>query len=214
MKRLFLTSSIGTPGVGASIRSRLGHNKPLTTVFITTPIEVEDMTDDQWYQDDRKALTDNGFEIFDYTITGKGEDDIKRDLGNCECIYISGGNNNYLLGKSQECNFAPFVRDYVNKGNLYIGTSAGSIVTGPLLPPYLWGEEKGYFNLADYSCYNIVNFTVIPHWGSKWFQEKYLNGRTEQIYDKQAQPFVLINDYEYVEVIDDNYRIIDVRNEK
>lgn len=46
MKRLFLTTSIGSVGVGKSIRAHLTHNKTLKTAFITTPIEVEDMTDD------------------------------------------------------------------------------------------------------------------------------------------------------------------------
>jgi dipeptidase E len=105
MKRLFLTSSISTAQVGESIRAKLGHSRKLTTAFITTPIEVEDMSDDDWYQADRNALQHNGFEIFDYTITEKSEFELKKDLTKIDCLYISGGNEFYLKQQANKNNF-------------------------------------------------------------------------------------------------------------
>lgn len=214
MKRLFLTSAIGTPGVGESIRAKLGHDKKLKTAFITTPIEVEDMTDDQWYRDDRAALTKNGFTFFDYTITDKSSKDLEKDLSSVDAIYIPGGNTNHLLEQSQKSGFIKFVREFTDSGKLYIGTSCGSIIAGPAIPPYLWGDEVGAPNLTDYSGYSLVNFNLIPHWGSNIFRDAYLGGRMSQIYADSIQPFVLCNDHQYVEVLGDKYRIIDVRNEK
>ena len=214
MKHLFLCSAIGIGGVGESIRRHLGHDKKLKTVFITTPIEVEDMTDDSWYQDDRKALNGNGFDIFDYTITGKSEADIRADLKSVDAIYVSGGNTNHLLQESHKSNFSHIIRDFVDSGKIYISTSAGSIITGPQLPPYLWGDEVGAPNLTDYTCWNLVNFTVIPHWGSDLFKDKYLNERMSQVYSESVQPFILCNDHEYVEVQDESFKIIDSRTEK
>ena len=213
MKQLFLTSAIGTPGVITSIRRHLGHNRNLKTAFITTPVEVEDMTDDSWYQADRSALANNGFYFFDYTITSKTAEQIGKDLADIEALYISGGNTNYLLQKSQNSGFAPFVRELIDRGTLYISTSAGSIITGPTLPPYLWDDQKKAPNLSDYTSYNLVNFTIIPHWGSPCFRKEYLGSRIEQIY-QDPQSFLLLNDNQYVEVKDDEFRIIDVRNEK
>lgn len=214
MKHLFLTSSIGTPGVGESIRTNLGHSKPLKTAFITTPIEVEDMSDDSWYRDDRSALTQNGFNFFDYTLTGKKESDFQRDLGDTDAIYFSGGNTRHLLKQSQLSNFIPFIRSYVDSGKLYLGTSAGSIIAGPALPPYLWGEEKDVPDLTDFLTYALVDFTLIPHWGSNIFRDSYLGGRMSQIYSETIQPFILCNDHEFIEVIEDQFRIIDVRHEQ
>lgn len=211
MQHLFLTSSIGTPGVGESIRAKLGHNRPLKTAFITTPIEVEDMTDDSWYQADRTAMINNGFEIFDYTLTGEKESDFERDLDGTDAIYFSGGNTRHLLKQSQLSNFIPFIRRYVDSGKLYLSTSAGSIIAGPQLPPYLWGEEKDAPDITDFTAYSLVNFTLIPHWGSAWFRDLYLGGRMGQIYSESSQPFILCNDHEYVEVQDDHSKIIDVR---
>jgi dipeptidase E len=213
-QHLFLCSAIGISGVGESVRRHLGHNRKLKTAFVTTPIEVEDMSDDSWYQDDRKALTRNDFEIFDYTITGKKSTSFTRDLGSVDAIYVSGGNTNHLLQQSHKSNFASFIRDFVDSGKIYVSTSAGSIITGPQLPPYLWGDETDVPDLTNYTCWNLVNFTLIPHWGSEIFRDKYLSERMSQIYTDSVQPFVLCNDHEYVEVIGDKYRIVDVRSEK
>lgn len=214
MKHLFLTSSIGTPGVGESIRVKLGHNKPLKTAFITTTVEVEDMSDDSWYQADRTALTKNGFDFFDYTVTSKSESDFHHDLSDIDAIYVSGGNTNHLLQESHKSKFDEFINDFVNSGKIYVSTSAGSIITGSQLPSYLWDDHIAVPDLTDYKCWNLVNFTFIPHWGSDIFKDKYLNDRMSQIYSESVQPFVICNDHEYVEVVDDKYRIIDVRKEK
>jgi len=211
MKHLFLTSSIGTPGVAESICAKLGLHKPLKTAFITTPVEPPSEQEDlSWYETDRAALTKNSFDFFDYTITGKTLKQIKQDLVDIEVLYVSGGDSNYLLEQSQKSGFIDFVRNYANTGKPYIGTSAGSIITGPMLPHYLWIDESRVVNLKDFTAYGLVNFTLIPHWGCRFFKDLYLGGRMSQIYLESLQPFVLCNDHQYVEVTDDWYKIIDV----
>ncbi len=214
MQHLFLTSSIGTPNVARSIRTRLGHSRSLKTAFITTPIETPGEQEDlAWYKTDRAALRSAGFEYFDYTVTNKQANDFSRDLSVADVIYVSGGNTRHLLKQSQLSGFIPFVQKFVNSGKIYISTSAGSIITGPTLPPYLWGEEIDVPDIVDYNSYNFVDFTFIPHWGSRWFKDLYLGGRVEQIYAENLQPFILCNDHQYVEVVGDKYQIIDVRHE-
>lgn len=211
MKRLFLTSSIGTPGVATSIIKKLSDLPKLRTAFITTPVETKgEAVDLSWLQEDRQAMVDAHFDLFDYTITGKTSDQIKTDLLEVDIIYMSGGNTNYLLDKSQQTGFIKVVQEWVESGKPYISTSAGSIIAGPEIPPYMWGDEIDQRKLESYAGYNFVNFTVIPHWGSPHFEDKYLKGRMEQIYSDKNQPFVLINDNQYVEVADDLCKIIDV----
>ncbi len=213
MQHLFLASSIGTPGVGESIRAKLGHKRKLKTAFITTPIEVEDMTDDEWYQADRSALSKNDFDLFDYTITNKNLQQIKDDLVDIDVLYISGGTENYLLEQSQKSGFIDFVKQFVDSGKPYIGTSAGSIIAGSVLPPYLRDDSRQAEKAIKYDCYNLVNFTTVPHWGSNEFRDKYLHERKEAMYTADSS-FIFLTDMQYVEVRGDNYRIIDVRREQ
>lgn len=214
MKRLFLCSAVGIPGVGESVRSHLGHDKKLKTVFITTPVEVEDMTDDSWFQDDHSALINNGFDIFDYTITGKSESDIRHDLMDIEVMYISGGNEFYLKQQANKNNFGSFVKKFVDSGKIYIGTSCGSIIMAPDMAPALniTDIKDCPEPITDFAGFGIVDFLPMPHWGSTDFKELYLGERKDKMYSTKS-PIILLNNYEYVEVQGDHYRIIDVRRE-
>jgi len=214
MKHLFLCSAIGIPGVGESVRRHLGHDKKLKTAFITTPIEVEDMTDDSWYQDDHNALIKNGFDIFDYTITGKSQSEINQDLKDIEALYISGGNEFYLKQQANKNNFGDFVRQFVNSDKPYIGTSCGSIIMASDMSPALNITDITSCPepITDLTGFGIVDFLPMPHWGSKDFKNLYLGERKEKMYSEKWK-IILLNNYEYVEVQNDRYRIVDVRRE-
>lgn len=215
MKHLYLTSAIGIPGVAESVRAKLGRGKLLKTAFITTPVEVEDMTDDSWYQDDKKALTQNGFNIFDYTITGKSGENIRHDLSDIDAMYVSGGNEFYLKQQANKNNFGQFVREFVDSGKPYIGTSAGSIIMAPDMTPALniTDTQNCPEPITDLTGFGIVDFLVMPHWGSDDFKDLYLGERKAKMYSEKWQ-IILLNNYEYIEVMDDQFRIIDARREK
>lgn len=213
MQHLLLCSAIGEEGVAKSFRDRIDKKGLLKTVFITTPVEPPgEQQDLSWYETDRSALREAGFDIFDYTVTGKTPQDLENDLVGIDAIYVSGGNTRHLLHHSQASGFDNFVRQFVKSGKPYISTSAGSIITAPYLPQYFWGEDAETPYCTDFNAYNLVNFNFVPHWGSSWFKDLYLKGRMDKIY-VQDRSFVLCNDYEYVEVLGDKYRIIDVRRE-
>ncbi|HBD02210.1 TPA: hypothetical protein DCZ17_01705 [Candidatus Collierbacteria bacterium] len=74
----------------------------------------------------------------------------------------------------------------------------------------MWGDEDKAPSLTDFACYNLVNFTLLPHWGSDFFRDSYLGKRLSQIYVDSLPPFIVCNDHQYVEVKDDWYQIVDV----
>ena len=61
-------------------------------------------------------------------------------------------------------------------------------------------------------AFGLVNFSVVPHWGSDNFKEKYLGGRIKKIYNENQPPFILLANHQYIKVIDDSFSIIDVNN--
>lgn len=216
MTHLFLTSSIGIPGVGESIRASLGHDKKLKTVFVTTPVEGDsDQSDLSWVDEDRLGLNKNNFITFDYTITGKSLSQIQSDLSDIEVLYISGGNEFYLKEKSNESGFEKFVHTFVEKSGLYIGTSCGSIIAGTDMSPIQQLSDLDTLsNPVDTRGYGLVDFTILPHWGSDNFKERWLSEDSFNLMYKSKSPLIALNNFEYVEVVDDKYRIIDIRGEK
>ena len=139
-KNLFLTSSIHL--VAQDIAKNLDLTQNNRLVYITTAAEPK-TGDLSWLANDRKALVDAGFDVSDYTITPKTKTQIENDLVGFEYIYLSGGNSVYLLQKSQQSGFIDIIKDLIlNKGKIYIGTSAGSIIAGPKLHDYLIKENE------------------------------------------------------------------------
>lgn len=214
MKHLFLTSSVGS--VAHDIARKLDLSSHNTLVFITTPTEPkEEQGDLQWLADDRQSLVDAGFQVTDYTITGKTKTELLRDLQRYDYIYMSGGDTFYLLHQSQQTGFIDVVRDFILKqGKTYIGTSAGSIITGTACPDYLLSYSVMRDGVENKFGYGFVPFIILPHWGSEYFREKYLGSRLNLAYKDDQYPLVALTDSQYIHIQDDRMTFVDVkRNE-
>lgn len=211
MKHIFLTSSVNE--VAHDVVKHIDLSKGNKLAFIYTASEVEEGGRlSPWNDNDRKALIEAGFDVFDYTITDKTKDQINQDLKDVDIIYVSGGNTFYLLEKAQQSGFTNLVKDYVEKQEkIYIGTSAGSIVAGPdIYPTYKIDYANKAPNLDGYEGFSLVNFCVMPHWGSDSFKELYLNNRLDHAYKKSQVPLVLLNDKQYAHIKDDQIELVTV----
>lgn len=207
MKRLFLTSSVSF--VAQDIAKRI-DTKGKKLAFVITPAEVEDGPLD-WLKADRQSLVDIGFEVTDYTFTGKTKEQVREFLKDCDVLYMSGGNTFWFLKKIQEANCADVIRSFVESGKIYIGTSAGSIIAGAnILPTRNLEKFNRIPKLESYEGLGFVNFVIMAHWGSKSFKERYVNERMEQGYTEDYS-IVLLPDDSYILVEDDNYKIIKVK---
>jgi dipeptidase E len=207
--RLFLTSTVDA--VAHDIAKRIDITSGNTLVFIDTAAEPE-IGDKQWLKDDRQSLVDAGFAVTDYTITNKTEDQLFAELKVYDYIYLSGGNTFYLLQQSIKSGFIPVVRKLIiDFKKTYIGTSAGSIIAGPKLQDYLIEADDPLVKSHEGAqAYGLVNFTILPHWGSELFRKLYLEGRLEIAYKKDQVPLVLLTDSQYVLVEDEVIQFIDV----
>lgn len=206
--QLFLTSSVHA--VAHDVANKLDLSKTNKLVFIDTAAEKEREAgeDMEWLVNDRQALVDAGFKVTDYTITGKNKETLEQDLKDFDYIYLSGGSSAYLLDESRKSGFSELIHTLVvEQGKTYIGTSAGSIVAGPRLLDYFLTDE---LELDDISGYGLVNFTLVPHWGSKSFREAYLGERRNIAYRNNQVPLLVLTDSQYVHVVDGKMEIINV----
>jgi len=180
-------------------------------LFITTASEVEE-GDKQWLEEDRNSLINIGLKIIDYTITGKNQNYFIKDFKDIHYVFVSGGNAFYLLEKAQQSGFINFINEYMQKDNVYFGSSAGACIAGPDIYPLLNVDnaEKAP-NLNGYKGFGFIDIFIFPHWGSKDFKELYLNHGLEQAYSNKYK-LILLTDYQYLSVNDDgSYKIIDIK---
>jgi dipeptidase E len=173
--------------------------------YIPTATEVE-KGDTQWSDDDRQALIDAGFQVSDFTVTGKNKQEVQQMLDNTDFVFVSGGNTFYLLQEMRKSGFAELIKGYVDNGLLYGGTSAGSVVAGPDI-----ALIKGLDNpalapeLSDYTGLGLVDVVVLPHWGSAHFQDRYQ--KMMQSGYKKGLKLVLLTDDQYLLVNENTYTI-------
>jgi dipeptidase E len=205
---IFLTSSIHA--VAHDIARKLNLSKANKLVFINTASEPKGECEDlEWQKIDRQKLVGAGFVVSDYSITGKSRNELETDLSSFDYIYLSGGSTFYLLQQSQQSGFTSLIKELIQeKGKVYIGTSAGSIIAGPKLLEY--HQMEGVI-LEDRKAYDLVNFTTVPHWGSEDFKDKYLGGRIATTYREDQVPLILLTDDQYVHVQNGTMEIIDVK---
>ncbi len=209
MKQLFLTSEVNM--VSSDIRKKIKtKNGTLKTAYITTPLERGHEDDDLiWSKENQSSMLRAGFEIFEYTITDKRREDLEKDLGECDVIYVEGGSLVHMMNQVRASGFDFFIIDFLNKGGVYIGTSTGSFIaaqdTGPglSLETYL---EEGF----DTKGIGLVNFLVMPHWGTDVFRESYIK-MPKDAYDMKV-PMIILNDLQYVWVHGENMHIVDLAN--
>lgn len=209
MKKLFLASSVET--AGPALGREIGNPKNLKLAFVATAGEVEQ--EKQWILDDRHGLEKAGFNITDYTITDKTPEDIKKDLDPFDVIHVNGGDTFYLLFQARKSGFDKWIKEKVEREEIiYTGSSAGSQACAPsvLESKYFENEEWGE-KLGTFEGFNLVNFLVLPHWGSELFKDKYISHRMEMAY-KPNNKMILLNDFQYVKVVGDTYKIVDIRD--
>lgn len=83
-----------------------------------------------------------------------------------DVIYVCGGNTYAILQKMKETGLDKFIIEAVNKGVLYIGVSAGSIIAGKTIDIAGWGSEgdSNDVGLKDLSGFGFTDVAVFPHY--------------------------------------------------
>lgn len=173
--------------------------------FIPTAAEVED-GDLQWLKDDRQALVDAGFQVTDFTVTGKSKDEVAAMLNQTDFVFVSGGNTFFLLQEMKKSGFADLIGDYVANGGVYGGSSAGSVVAGPDISLVQGLDDPSLApELADHAGLGLTDVVVFPHWGSEHFQNRY--EKVMKSGYKTGLKIVLLTDDQYLLVRDKAYTI-------
>jgi dipeptidase E len=173
--------------------------------FIPTAAEVE-KGDLQWLYDDRQALVDAGFQMTDFTLTGKSTKQVKEMLENTDFVFVSGGNTFFLLQEMKKSGFADLIKDFVAKGMVYGGSSAGSIVAGPDISLVKELDDPAMApELIDYTGLELTDVVTFPHWGSEHFSKRY--EKVMKSGYKKGLKIVLLTDDQYLLVNDGKYTI-------
>jgi dipeptidase E len=162
MKKLFLTS------VAANMMTKIvpmldNPVKELKVAFI--PTAGDPYGDNKpWMDADRQKLVDLGFDVFDFDLKSKKQDEVNATLTKADIIFVAGGNTFYLLEKARKSGFDKVCQKLIDEGKIYIGSSAGSYLVCPTIEAAAWKHsDKNIVNLTDLTALNLVPFIITAH---------------------------------------------------
>ena len=81
----------------------------------------------------KKQIEENGYDVEEIDIENKTQKELKEFFDNKNIIHMEGGNTFYLLKAVRKTGFAEILKELLNEGKVYIGTSAGSLIVGPTI---------------------------------------------------------------------------------
>lgn len=197
MKRIYLTSQSSRDARRIAQEINLVHPK---TAFIYTAAEQEYL-DADWFLSMKRSLIDNGFDIVEYTVTGKTYDDILEFISSVDVIYVCGGNTFHLMEMTLESGFDKVLQNVLDE-KIYIGQSAGSVLLGNSIA---LKSNPPKTDLTNFDGLKLVNFTIVPHWGRADAKKDKL-ALFEKMYDLDDN-VVLLKDGSYIFTDGDTYEI-------
>jgi len=103
-----------------------------------------------------------GFNTIDFIDI---ENDPRADFSKYSVIYVCGGNTFKLLKHAREANFKDIIIKLLERGGVYIGVSAGTIILTPTIQAAaLIDPDPNIVGISDFTGLNIVDFEIHPHY--------------------------------------------------
>jgi dipeptidase E len=206
MKQLFLTSSSDYV-MDDIVKRLLKSPKELNLAFINTAAEVEE-GDHWWLRAEKEKLIEVGFNVDEFSIKGMSKDEIEDKLKDKQVIYFCGGNTFYLLDQVIKIGCDEIIKNKIENGVIYIGSSAGSMIVGKRIDLVSTIDDRSKAPDLKSNGLGIVDLAVLPHWGSDKFRDEYLKG-FEAMYTEGIKIVPLTNQ-QYIWVKDDLIQTIQI----
>jgi len=104
----------------------------------------------------KKVFESINLNILDYT-----KDNIKEQLKICDGIFTGGGNTFLLLNKLYEFNLIDDLRNKINSGIPYLGTSAGTNICGLSIGTT---NDMPIIHVNSFRSLGIIDLNINPHY--------------------------------------------------
>ena len=95
-------------------------------------------------------------EIIDYT-----NEDLRESLENCDGIFIGGGNTFLLLNKLYQFSLIDILKNKIDSGIPYLGTSAGTNICGMTIGTT---NDMPIIHVKSFEALGIIHLNINPHY--------------------------------------------------
>ena len=122
---------------------------------------------------DRIALEKYGLDVVEMDVKNRSEEEIREAIDGVDIVLVAGGNTFYLMEKLKKSGADKVIKEFIEKGGMYIGSSAGSIICCPTIEG---AEEFDDPSLApkldNFDGMGIFKDVIIRHTQKKKYFER------------------------------------------
>ncbi len=205
MKKLFL-ASVAYKTLDKVLPLLPAVPSQLKLAFIPTASELYD--DVSWLDKDRDKLVEMGFAVKDVSLKDSGIEKLRIELANIDVVFVAGGNTFYLLEKVIESGFDVLIKEMIDRGVVYIGSSAGSVLVSPTIE-FVAGfdDPSAAPSLKSFNGLKIVDFLVAPHYQDQEYEVPF----TKMLHEWQNKEYELklLTNNQALIVDDDKLRVVE-----
>ncbi|MFZ2303190.1 MAG: GrpB family protein [Minisyncoccia bacterium] len=126
--------------------------------YIAKLIPEKKEKNEKWLNDYKREWIKRGYDVVIADLKDDSEK-TEQKLESVDVIDVTGGDVNYLLDWARKSKLNTYLRNLLDRGVVYIGTSAGSGLLNPDIGLTWW--EPGMS--ADHVGLGFVDFVVVPH---------------------------------------------------
>lgn len=206
MKLLLTSAGLSNKSIVDALLNMAGRNfAELNLAFIPTAANVED-GGKSWLIDDLANCKKLGFKQIDIVdISAIAKDLWLPRLEASDVLLFGGGNTFHLMSWIEKSGLKNVLPKMLEK-KIYVGISAGSIVTSKrvsLLNVFYENEFKN----ENQSGLGFVDFQIRPHLNSPYFPKANLKN-LQKIAEKFSETFYAIDDSTAIKVVDGQIEIV------
>ena len=103
----------------------------------------------------------NVFKILNLEIIDYTNEDLKESLEKCDGIFIGGGNTFLLLDKLYQYSLIDILKNKIDSGIPYLGTSAGTNICGITIGTT---NDMPIVHVKSLEALGIIDFNINPHY--------------------------------------------------
>ena len=148
----------------------------------------------------KASMQELGLNFEEIDIEGKTKDELYKFFEDKNVIHVEGGNTYYLIKTMKQNGCDQVLKDLVDHGKIYVGTSAGASIAGPRIDVSTWVPEGA--PPEDLEALNLVPFTVKSHYTPERHDE-FL-----EMVKKTNSPVRILRDGQGILVEDDTYKFV------
>lgn len=168
MKKILLVSVLQS--VTHLLRTVEPELKNKTVTYIPTACNADKLK--FIYKLRKWSFKSMGLALDELDISTASYEVIQTKLAKNDIIFVAGGITFYLLQEMKRTGADKLIIDEVNKGKLYIGESAGAIITAPDIEySSAMDSKKAAPDLKEYSGLGLVDFYIVPHAQNRAFDK-------------------------------------------